>query len=254
MKAVIIEDELAAAKALETLLRETAPDIEVAAVIQSIEEGVEWFGTHPPPDLAFVDIHLADGSSFSIFEGVEVSCPVIFTTAYDQYAIRAFTVNSVDYLLKPVDGARLERALKKFRSLKGSGQGPENRQLMERLIAEMHRTARYKSALLVASGDKLTPLPVKSIAYIYTAEKIVRAVDLTGREITVDQSLDELCSQLDPQRFYRANRQYIVARNAVRDISLWFNGRLSLNLTVKTPERVFVSRANAPGFKRWMTS
>lgn len=253
MKALIIEDERAAAQALRALVAEAAPDIDVVGALQSVEESVEWFSAHPAPDLVFMDIHLADGSSFAIFDRVRIACPVIFTTAYDQYALRAFDVNGVDYLLKPVDRARLERALGKVRAIRGPRQvAEENAQLVEKLLASMRRTG-YKSALLIPVKDKLVPLPVKTIAYIYTADQMVRAVTFDGAETFIDQTLDELYAQLDPAQFYRANRQYIVARTAVKDLSLWFNGRYSVNLSVKTPERILVSRANAGDFKRWMT-
>lgn len=255
MKAIIIEDELTAARMLEELIGEVAPDVEIVGRTQSVEESVEWFSTHPAPDLAFMDIHLADGSSFGIFEQVNISCPVIFTTAYDQYALRAFDVNSVDYLLKPVDREHLERAIGKFRDRRGADESvASNAALIEKLISEMRQASSYKTALLIPAGDKLIPLPVKNIAYIYTEEKIVRAVGFDGKETFIDQNLEEISSQLDPRQFFRANRQYIVARGAVKDVSLWFNGRLSVNLTVKTPERILVSRVHSREFKEWITA
>ena len=255
MKAVIIEDEWAAALSLEELIGAIAPDIEITARLESIEESVDWFSTHPVPDLVFMDIHLADGSSFSIFENIHISCPIIFTTAYDQYALRAFEVNSVDYLLKPVDKEHLERAISKLRNIHGSKELEKvNMALIEKLVSQMHRTKTHKTALLIPVRDKLVPLPVKTIAYIYTEEKIVRAVNFDGKETFIDQTLDEIYSQLDPNQFYRANRQYIISRNSVQDVTLWFNGRLSVNLTVKAPERILVSRINAKEFKAWITT
>ena len=255
MKAIIIEDEPAAAEALEELIGKVAPEIEVIGRLQSVEESVEWFSTHDMPELVFMDIHLADGSSFGIFKQVNISCPIIFTTAYDQYALQAFDVNSVDYLLKPVDREHLERAIRKLRNRRKSGEtGQANAALIEKLIAEMHRTSTYKTALLIPSKDKLIPLPVKNIAYVYTEEKVVRAVHFNGQETYIDQTLEDLYSQLNPRQFYRANRQYIVARSAVQDVSVWFNGRLSVNLTVKTPDRILVSRLNSKEFKDWITN
>lgn len=254
MKCVIIEDEYAAAMSLSALVKENIPDMEVVAVLQSVEESVEWFENNPSPDIAFMDIHLADGSSFSIFSKTEVTCPVIFTTAYDQYALRAFEVNSIDYLLKPVSKENLLRAVEKYRRLTSAGHESElNPELMKRLIADMRNKTAYKSALLIPSGEKLIPLPVKEIAYIYTENKIVRIVCKDERKIYIDRPLDELCSMLDPHDFYRANRQYIISRDSVNDISLWFNGRLSVNLSVKTPEKIVVSRANAGDFKKWIS-
>lgn len=254
MKCVIVEDEYAAAMSLSALIKENVPDMDVVAVLQSVEESIEWFGANPSPDMAFMDIHLADGSSFSIFSKVEITCPVIFTTAYDQYALRAFEVNSIDYLLKPVGKENLLRAVEKYRRLTAAGQEPElYAEVMKRLMSDMRNRTTYKSALLIPSGEKLIPLPVKEIAYIYTENKIVRIVCNDEREIYIDRPLDELYSMLDPHNFYRANRQYIISRDSVRDLSLWFNGRLSVNLTVKTPEKIVVSRANAADFKKWVS-
>ena len=253
MKCVIVEDEYAAAVSLSELVRENVPDMEITAVLQSVEESVEWFCSNPAPDMAFMDIHLADGSSFAIFSKAEITCPVIFTTAYDQYALRAFEVNSIDYLLKPVTKADLLRAVDKYRRLTATGRGGYyDPDFLKRLVSEMRSKSSYRSALLIPSGDKLIPLPVKEIACIYTENRIVRAVCRDGREIFIDRTLDELFSMLDPQNFFRANRQYIISRTSVRDISLWFNGRLSVNLTVKTTGKIVVSRANAADFKKWI--
>lgn len=256
MRTVIIEDEFAAAQALKTLLSEVAPDIEIIRTLQSVEESIEWFSGGDTPDIVFMDIHLADGSSFAIFDRVNIACPIIFTTAYDRYALRAFDVNSIDYLLKPIDKSHLERAVGKIRNINQRGAETQiESRLLEKLIKQMRdAVSQYKSALLISHKDKLIPLPVKKIAYIYTESKIVRAVDFDERETVIDQTLDELFSQLDPSLFYRANRQYIVAKSAVKDVSIWFNGRLSVNLSVKTPERVLVSRANAGNFKAWVTA
>lgn len=254
MRAVIVEDEFGAAQSLRNLIEEVSSDIDIITVLQSIEDSIEWFGSNPVPDLVFMDIHLADGSSFSIFEYVSISCPIIFTTAYDQYALKAFEVNSVDYLLKPVDREHLERAIGKLQMMKGSKElANENSLMIERLIAQMREASAYKSAFLIPVGDKLIPLSIKNIAYIYTEDKIVQIVDFDGKERYIDKTLDELYLQLDPKKFFRANRQYIVSLEAVKDVSLWLNGRLSVNLSVKTPEKIFVSRLNAKAFRAWLT-
>ncbi len=255
MKAIIIEDELMAAETLEQLIGIVAPDIEIIAQLQSVEESIEWFLTHPSPDLVFMDIHLADGSSFSIFKHVNIPCPIIFTTAYDQYAIQAFDVNSISYLLKPIDKEHLERAIDKFRNI-GSMQGAtdNNSEIIKKLIARINYTSSYKNTLLIPVKDKLIPLSVKNIAYIYTENKIVTAVSFDNRPTMIDQNLEEINSLLNPHDFYRANRQYIISRKAVQDISLWFNGRLSVNLTIKTPDRILVSRQNVKEFKEWLTT
>lgn len=252
MKAVIIEDEDVAARALESLLRETYPDIEIPAVLQSVEDSVEWFTANPMPDLAFMDIHLSDDSSFAIFERVEITCPIVFTTAYDQYALKAFEVNSIDYLLKPISEEHLRRAIGKLSSRTPHEEQDMGR-LIGRLLADMRPDRVYKSSLLVAERDKLIPLPVKDIAYIYICQKVVTAVSYDNRMHVLDQNLDELTEVLNPHDFYRANRQFIISRAAVKNISTWFGSKLSVNLVVPTPERIQISKARAKEFKSWIT-
>ncbi len=255
MKAIIIEDEHLAAQALQALVQEVAPEIEILAILQSIDESVEWFQTHKMPDLVFMDIHLADGSSFSIFDDVNITCPIIFTTAYDEYALKAFEVNSVDYLLKPINKPDLERAVGKFKRLAGAGdEVTDHSGLIDKLMTVIHRRPMiYKSSLLVPFKDKLIPLQVKEIAYIYIDTKVVKAISFEGKSYTLDATMDELSRQLDPESFYRANRQYIIARSAIKDMAVWFGNKLAVNLSVSTPERIFISRTNVKEFKSWIT-
>jgi two-component system LytT family response regulator len=251
MKAVIIEDEVVAAQALASLLEELYPGTIVLATLQSVDDSVEWLRTHPAPDLLFMDIHLSDDSSFAIFDKAPVTCPVIFTTAYDKYALRAFEVNSIDYLLKPIHPDHLRRAMEKFRNLSGANvDSSALSALFERIRKEK---AVYKSCLLVSDKDKLVPLAVKDIAYIYIDIKAVVAVTFDTRRHYLTPSLDELMEQLEPAAFYRANRQYIVARAAVKDVSTWFGNKLAVNLTVPIPEKIYVSKARAKEFKEWLT-
>ncbi|GHT83894.1 DNA-binding response regulator [Bacteroidia bacterium] len=250
MKAVIIEDEVVAAQALQLLLTDVCPEIEIAAVLQSIDESVDWFQTNAMPDLVFVDIHLADGSSFSIFEEVSVTCPIIFTTAYDEYALKAFEVNSIDYLLKPINKKDLERAIHKYEHF--LSHQSYDKDFMQNLVQSIKKyTPAYKSYFLVAEKDKLIPVATKDIACIFIDSKIVKAITHTHKAYYLDPNLDELMQQLDPSVFFRANRQYIVSRDAVKDISLWFGSKLSVNLHVSTPDRILVSKARVGEFKRW---
>lgn len=255
MRTVIIEDEHIAALGLKALVEELAPELEVCAVLQSVDESIEWFGSHGMPELVFMDIHLADGSSFTIFESVEITAPVIFTTAYDEYALKAFEVNSVDYLLKPIGKQQFERALNKFRSI-GSHRLSDNQDVLERLMREFNAVKKetYKASLLIPHKDKLIPVSVGDIAYVFIDNKIVWAVLFGGGRYALDQSLDDLAKQLDPKQFYRVNRQYIIARSSVKDISLWFGSKLAVNLTVPTDDRVLISRANSRDFKDWITA
>jgi two-component system LytT family response regulator len=251
IKAVIIEDEEVAAQALALLLEELYPDITVLATLQSVEESVEWLQAHAAPDLLFMDIHLSDDSSFSIFDSVPVTCPVIFTTAYDKYALQAFEVNSIDYLLKPIHPNALRRAVEKYRNLSGA-KGIDSSALSALFERIRKETAVYKSCLLVSDRDKLIPLAVKDIAYIYIDIKAVVAVTYDRRRHYLTPSLDELMEQLEPAAFYRANRQYIVARAAVKDVSMWFGNKLAVNLTVPVPVKIYVSKARAKEFKEWL--
>ncbi|MDR3184703.1 MAG: LytTR family DNA-binding domain-containing protein, partial [Prevotellaceae bacterium] len=248
MKAVIIEDEEVAAQALALLLEELYPDITVLATLQSVEDSVEWLQTHATPDLLFMDIHLSDDSSFAIFDKVPVTCPVIFTTAYDKYALRAFEVNSIDYLLKPIHQDNLRRAIEKFRNLSGA-KGIDSRALSSLLESLRREKAVYKSYLLVPDRDKLTPLAVKDIACICIDAKMVVALTHDKCRHHLTPTLEELMEQLNPKAFYRANRQCIVARAAVKDVSIWFGNKLAVNLTVPVPEKIYVSKARAREFK-----
>ncbi len=261
MKAVIIEDEQVAAEALQGLLQEVCPGMEILAVLQSIDESVEWFSTHEAPDLAFMDIHLADGSSFAIFDETDVKCPVVFTTAYDEYALKAFSVNSIDYLLKPIGRQELERAMAKFRGREAGTGGPAGREaspsasqsaLIAKLAEELRQGPRqWKSCFLVPERDKLIPLPANEIACIWLDTKMVKAFTQAGKVYYLDQTLDELARQLDPEAFFRANRQWIVARGAVKDLTQWFGNKLSVNLKIDVPERIVVSKARVGEFKKW---
>ena len=250
MKALIIEDELMAAKTLKKLLGEVSPDTEIVGVLESIEDSVDWISQHPMPDLIFMDIHLADGSSFTIFDRVTVTCPVIFTTAYDEYALKAFEVNSIDYLLKPISKEALERAVAKYHNL---GRGLEQQQL-EALLKHLGTKPKFKSCFLLPERDKLVPLPTSDIAYAYIDTKTVKLVTFDDKTFYMNQTLDDILAQLDPQMFFRANRQFLISRNAVKDVSVWFGNKLAINLTVETPEKVIVSKARVAEFKAWFVS
>lgn len=278
MKVIIIEDERAAARNLTSLLTEICPLAEVLTVIDSIAGTLEWFAHQPLPDLLFMDIHLADGSAFEIFEHLRISCPIIFTTAYDEYALRAFRVNSIDYLLKPIGQSDMERAMEKFERLyagvadgeaKGEARGEardEAREYREadtggvynpdellRLVRSLHKRESYRSHFLVPiKGDKLLPIGTDMIRLFYIKGCLVRAVLTDGTEHGFTQTLDELVECLDPMVFFRVNRQYLVTREAIRDIDLWFNSRLSINLRYDTlPEKILVSKARVTEFKEW---
>lgn len=254
MKALLIEDEKAAVRNLQALLLEVAPDVEILAVLDSIIETIDWFGTHAMPDLVFLDIHLADGSAFEIFSHVEIACPIIFTTAYDEYAMRAFKVNSIDYLLKPIDGHDIRKALDKMDCLHGESSSPGNEPDYSSLIRALKKEESYKTHFLVpAKGDKLIPVSADMILFFHIDDGVVKAVLADGKECLFPQTLDELADSLNPALFFRVNRQYLISRKAVLDIDLWFNGRLSVNLKVPVTEKILVSKAKVGEFKEWFT-
>ncbi len=251
-KTLIIEDEAIAAQNLKRLLSEEAPDIEVIDTLQSIEESVAWFKNHKEPDLVFLDIHLADGLSFAIFDEITLKCPIIFTTAYDQYALQAFKVNSIDYLLKPIVKEDLVRAISKYNSL--TINPAEQNEKIENLICAMTQSHNYKSYFLIPIADKLQPLAVADIAFFFLENKLTVAYTFDGKTYTFDKPLDAIMTQLNPEQFFRANRQFIVAHKAISDISFWIGNKLSLSLKVTPPERVIISKARVSEFKNWYTA
>ena len=251
MKAVIIEDEKIAAELLKNLICQLDENIEVVTVLQTVEDSVEWLNSNQHPDILFVDIHLADGSSFSIFEKTEVKCPIVFTTAYDEYALKAFEVNSIDYLLKPINKDDLQRALNKYKNLKGEKHEVDYKTLISRFLTEAENVNNYKEHFLVPERDKLVPLAAKDIAYVYIDLKLIKAVTFSGKIYYLNQNLDEMMNQLNPKMFFRANRQYIVSHEAIKDVSIWFGNKISLNLTIPTEEKIIVSKARVSDFKNW---
>ncbi|MDR2036863.1 MAG: LytTR family DNA-binding domain-containing protein [Bacteroidales bacterium] len=251
MKAIIVEDEFVAAQTLQRLIAEVDKEIEIITVLQSVEDSVEWFSSNPAPDLVFLDIHLADGSSFSIFDQTTINCPIIFTTAYDEYSLKAFEVNSIDYLLKPINKKGLERAMLKLKNLTFK---QDNMDLINNLLATLKETKEnYKTHFLIPHKDKLIPLAAEKIAYFYSEFKMAKIITFDQHIYTVDTSLDEISKRLDPSLFFRANRQYILSHHAINDISVWFGSKLSINLSVPTADKVIVSRARVPEFKTWYT-
>lgn len=246
MKALLIEDETAAARNLAAVLREVAPGVQIVATLESVAESIEWLRSNPQPDLLFMDIHLADGDSFRIFGAVEVTAPVIFTTAYDRYALEAFKVSSIDYLLKPINADDVRRALEKLRRLT-SGERLDYGSRVRSLAAQ-----RQEEVFLVRVRDRIIPLQRDRIAYCYTSNEKVTACDFDGETYPLDKTLEALQALLPERDFFRANRQFIVARRAVKEIAVWFGSRLSLHLTVDTPERIVISKARVPEFKTWL--
>ncbi len=248
MKAIIIEDETAAVSSLKAVLRQNSmADIEVIAELESIEDSVAWFQSSRQPDIIFMDIHLADGLAFKIFEQVNIEAPVVFTTAYDEYALQAFQVSSIDYLLKPITLVSLEHALNKFMLFNSI----EREEHIRRTNTAIRNRNDVKK-LLIMLVDKFYPLPVEDVFYFYTAKEKVIAYTLDGKKHPVDRTLDMLSEQLDKQHFFRANRQFIISRKAIKDIDIWLGNRLSVNLLLPIPERIIISKVKTPIFKKWL--
>ncbi|MCL2738603.1 MAG: LytTR family DNA-binding domain-containing protein [Bacteroidales bacterium] len=252
MKTLIIEDEKAAVNNLKALLADLAPQCNIVGITDSITDSIKWLQENPAPELVFMDIHLADGSAFEIFEHTEIQCPVIFTTAYDEYALTAFRVSSVDYLLKPIGEKDIKRAFDKMYLLAGNRQR-ENHSLSQ-LIKSMNLQKQYKTHFLIpGKGGKLIPLPVDSAMYFFINDGIVHALTRNGESYAIPHTLDELGEILNKKVFFRANRQYLISREAVVDIDYWFNGRLSINLTKMTKDKIIISKARVNEFKEWFS-
>lgn len=248
MKALIIEDEKPATRHLISILKEIG-NIEVVAILDSIKTSVLWFESNALPDLVFMDIHIADGSAFKIFEHVNITCPIVFTTAYDEYAIKAFKVNSIDYLLKPITKEAVEKSLAKLKTLSSK---TEIQPDIQQIINSLKQEKPYKTHFLVAvKGNKMVPLLAKEIAFFCIDSGKVIAKTFDEKTFNLDFNLDELALKLDPADFYRANRQFIISKNAVKDVDLWFNNRLSINLKVTAPEKILVSRTRVTEFREW---
>ena len=250
-RVIIVEDETAAVVNLRSMLATVAGDVEVVAVLESVEESVEFFQQSPMADIVFMDIHLADGDSFRIFQRVNIDIPIIFTTAYNEYALEAFKVNSIDYLLKPFKEEDLIRALDKLQRLTATERATATERV-ETMVASADNDALR--TILVRFKDKLIPISMDDVAYFYTFSERVTLTTHDGTTYPVDKTLETLTQQLDAIKFFRANRQFIVSRKAVKDIAVWFGSRLALNLNVETPERIIISKARVSDFKQWLQS
>jgi len=250
MRILIVEDELLLVKHLVKLLADVEPAAQIAGSTNSISSTVAWLSTHDKPDLILMDIELADGQSFEIFEKMEVKSPVIFTTAYDEYALKAFKVSSIDYLLKPVKETDLKRALDKLKNLRESGQQPG----IQNVLDEMRRmkTSTYRERILVKAGQKMISIPMDDVGMFFTNKSLNYLLTKTKQKYIVDQTLDEIEGSLDPKKFFRANRQHILAHHAINVVHPWFNGKLKVEINLPTEEPVVISRDKASAFKEWL--
>ncbi|MDX1476334.1 MAG: LytTR family DNA-binding domain-containing protein [Saprospiraceae bacterium] len=248
MKILIIEDENAAARRLTKLISEIDGGYEIVDILDSIEAAIEWFSKHDLPDVLLLDIHLADGSSFKIFDHVEVTCPVIFVTAYDEYAVQAFRVNAIDYLMKPIKKVELEQALSRVRSA-------APRQSFDELIDQLRQSGVIprENRVLVRIGQNIKLVDLNAAAYFYTEDKITFAVMPDAKRYPVEYSLDHLDGLLNDSKFFRINRQFIVNVDAIQDMYSYSKSRVKMNLKPPSHVDVIVSTERSPKFKKWLT-
>ena len=250
MHILIVEDEVAAARQLEKLVKRLRPGVFITGVTDSIRGTVQWLQNNPPPDLILMDIQLSDGSSFDIFRQIDVKAPVIFTTAYNEYAIKAFKVNSVDYLLKPIDDGELEEALVKFDTLHGQSGGlTEN---LQKLLQNVKAAHHYRERLMIKTHDGLKSVETKQIAYIKALDKLLYIYTFTGQVYVQDASLEELESSLDPDLFFRINRKYIAHIDAFEKILTLTNGKIRVELRHCKDDDIFLSQTRTAAFKTWL--
>ncbi len=247
MKVLIIEDEKPAARRLKMLLDELDSDIEVLDVVDSVEDSVSWFRNHQHPDLVFLDIQLADGLSFSIFDKISINSKIIFTTAFDHFAVKAFRVNAIDYLLKPVDQQQLEEAVSRVISLQGT---QSIAPLLEQLIQK--NTVNYRRRFLVKLGQQLHHVNTDQIAYFFSEDGYSFIKTLDGKRWSIDDSIDILGDQLDTKEFFRINRKFCVNIKAIAEIHKHFNSRLKLKLKPVYEQDVIVARDRVADFKAWL--
>ena len=250
MQVLILEDESKSGLELKRMIETLRPDMKVVEIAPSVKAGLRWLKEHTP-GLIFADIQLGDGLSFDIFRELNVDAPVIFCTAYDEYAIRAFEANGIDYLLKPMDEEKLKKSLQKFDVLQTwfSATAAAN---MQNLLREIHTP--HKTTLLVHFQEKIIPVKTMDIAYIYASSGQTSMATLTGAVYTINSTLEELEQSLSPLQFYRINRQFLVNRGAISAIEHYFTRRLHIKLTVNTPETLLVSKQKAPEFLKWMAT
>lgn len=253
MKVLIIEDEKNAAIRLSNLIKNINPEIEILDYLGSIESSVKWLVTNPQPDIVFLDIQLEDGLSFRIFDKVKVDCPIIFTTAFDEFAIKAFELNSIDYLLKPITEEKLIKSINKLKKLENSfNSGLLRSQMAEMLKTYQNPEIKYKTRFLIHKTEGLVIVPIEDVAYFIAENKEVQLITYNNEHHFVNDSLDKLEKQLNPDFFFRINRQYILSINSIEKITNYFNYKLKLTLKPATDNDIIVGRKKVKEFKEWL--
>jgi DNA-binding LytR/AlgR family response regulator len=248
MKILVIEDENLAAKRLIALVKEQLPEAQIFGNLDTVTSSVEWLKNNPEPDLIFLDIQLADGISFEIFEKIKISAPIIFCTAYDQYAIKAFKLNSIDYLLKPIDPEELKQAIAKFKA--GKKEPVISIDQIRNLLQPVHKT--YKSRFLVKQGERIQAIDVQDVSFFFSEDKVTLLQSRQGKKFIVDYTLDEVEDMLDPETFFRLNRKYITSVSAIKEVFSYSNSRLKIHLENSIDNDILVSREKTGPFKNWL--
>jgi two-component system LytT family response regulator len=246
---LIIEDELPNAARLKKMLLEIDRHIQIVGELQTVQASIEWLEKNEHPDIICMDIKLTDGLSFEIFDHVAIRSHVIFTTAYDEYALKAFEVNGIDYLLKPLEASQLEKSITRIKGLVNKATSPD---LLEVIRKMQHKEDVYRSRFLVSYRDMLIPVMVHNIAYFFSEHKLVYIVTNQSERYVIDQTLEVLEQELNPRDFFRATRQYIVSAGAIQKIHQLFNGKLKLEL-FPPAEEVIVSREKSNALRKWLS-
>lgn len=252
LNVAIIEDEVPAARLLLSMIERLRPDWQVTVIPGSVEEAVQWFGEHSHPDIIFLDIQLSDGNSFDFISTARPSSVIIFTTAYDEYAIRAFSVNSIDYLLKPIDEERLRESIEKYEALFASKKESSEDYLDLILDSLQRKEKRFRTRFLISGVNSFRTLQVADIAYFYSENKVTFAVTHAGQEHIIDLSLNKLSEQLDPDQFFRANRQVILCVDAITHVEPYFNGKIVVAVKPPYKDKVTISEEKVSSFKLWL--
>ncbi len=253
MNIVIIEDEILAANKLEQLVLQYDPTFKVLTKIRSVKNAIKWFNINGLPDLLFMDIHLLDGNSFEIIKKIELTCPVVFTTAYDRYALDAFKVNTIDYLLKPINFSKLENAFQKLDRLQKNLGNHQSQRLNKLIDSIEQKSTLYKNRFLVKSGSKMFSLQVSQINHFYSEERVTFLLTKDEKRFMIAQTLEELEVLLDPKHFFRINRQMIIHINSIKVTHKYFKGRLKIEITIDSPfEEIMVSSRRVSDFQAWL--
>lgn len=253
MKILIVEDEYLFFLELKKLLLEINPAIEILGNVTGVDETVNWLLSNDQPDLIFLDIQLTDGMSFEIFDKVKIKCPVIFTTSFDNYAIKAFDLNSIDYIIKPVDKEKLTKSLSKYQDIKNYFSKDDIVSELKKVYSSLKSESEsYKQRLLIYKGDQLVSVETNEIAYFYSEEKATIVTTKGSQRYQANSSLDELEKQLNPKVFFRANRQFILNIQSIVKTSTYFNYRLKVEVKPPIDKEIFISREKAQAFRDWL--